>query len=194
MDKAQLVRLVRDAGVVGAGGAGFPTHVKLAADNVEYVIVNGAECEPLLRVDQQLSERFAPQLLNALDGIVSVLGARKGIFALKGKYKNAIKVLNECIGKRDTLEVFELKDFYPAGDEQVLVYEVTQRIVPEGGIPLMVGCVVINVETLLNVSNALNQIPVSTQPTRPLVSTIPNASLAICMSPFLNQHHSLARF
>lgn len=161
MDKAQLVSLVKDAGVVGAGGAGFPTHVKLAADDVEYVIVNGAECEPLLRVDQQLSETHARELLNTLDIITSALGARKGIFALKGKYKNAIKALNGSIGERDNLEIFQLKDFYPAGDEQVLVYEVTERIVPEGGIPLMVGCVVINVETLLNVSNALNQMPVT---------------------------------
>jgi Na+-translocating ferredoxin:NAD+ oxidoreductase RnfC subunit len=161
MDKAQLLELVRNAGVVGAGGAGFPTHVKLAADNVEYVIVNGAECEPLLRVDQQLMEVYTGKLVDTLNAIVSTLGAEKGVFALKGKYKNAVKALDEYIGKHDNLEFFELKDFYPAGDEHVLVYEVTGRIVPEGGIPLMVGCVVINVETLLNISNAFNQIPVT---------------------------------
>lgn len=161
MEKAQLVDLIKDAGVVGAGGAGFPTHVKLAADNVEYVIVNGAECEPLLRVDQQLSEVYARELLNTLETIVNALGAQKGIFALKGKYKNATRALKENVGKRENLEIFELKDFYPAGDEQVLVYEVTGRIVPEGGIPLLVGCVVINVETLLNIANAIKGIPVT---------------------------------
>lgn len=153
---------IREAGVVGAGGAGFPTHVKVNG-KAEFVIVNGAECEPLLRVDQQLFVYRTIDVLEGLRIVVEQVGAKKGIVALKKKYKTAIERLNSEIERMqlgDRVEIFLLDDFYPAGDEQVLVYEVLQRIVPEGGIPLQVGTVVSNVETLLNVSNAVKGIPV----------------------------------
>ncbi|SFC18501.1 4Fe-4S dicluster domain-containing protein [Clostridium uliginosum] len=152
--------LIKDGGLIGAGGAGFPTHVKLNA-KVECVIVNGAECEPLLKVDQQLMDQKAGELLYALNKVVEETDAKRGVIALKGKYKEAIKHLNEKIGDYPKLELFELGNFYPAGDEQVTVYEVTKKIVPEGGIPLNVGVIVINVETLLNVYNALEGRPVT---------------------------------
>lgn len=156
----KLLELVKNAGVIGAGGAGFPTHVKLDAD-AEYIIVNGAECEPLLRVDQQLIALKTKEILKALDQIVKETSAKKGIIALKEKYKESIRSLNKYIDQYDNLEIFKLGNFYPAGDEQVTVYEVLKRIVPEGGIPLGVDVIVINVETLLNVGNALKEIPVT---------------------------------
>ncbi|MBW6409503.1 4Fe-4S dicluster domain-containing protein [Clostridium weizhouense] len=159
MEKS-FIDLIKDGGLIGAGGAGFPTHVKLNA-KVEYVIVNGAECEPLLKVDQQLMDQKASELLYALNKIVDETEAKKGVVALKRKYKAAINHLNEKIGEYPKLELFELGNFYPAGDEQVTVYEVTKRVVPEGGIPLNVGVIVINVETLLNVYNALKGKPVT---------------------------------
>ncbi len=152
--------LIKDGGLIGAGGAGFPTHVKLNA-KVEYVIVNGAECEPLLKVDQQLMAEKSAELLYALNKIVEQTEATKGVIALKGKYKSAMKNLNEKLGEYSKLELFELGNFYPAGDEQITVYEVTKRVVPEGGIPLNVGVIVINVETLLNLYNALEGKPVT---------------------------------
>lgn len=155
-----FIESVKDAGIVGAGGAGFPTHIKLNAQ-AEYVIVNGAECEPLLKVDQQLMAEKSEELLIALNKIVNETGAKKGIIALKKKYKKALENLNSAIHEYDKLEIFTLDNFYPAGDEQVTVYEVLKRIVPEGGIPLNVGVIVINVETLLNVHNAMNNIPVT---------------------------------
>lgn len=148
-----LIDTVKAAGVIGAGGAGFPTHVKLAA-KPEYVIVNGAECEPLLRVDRQLGALRAKELLAALELLRRELGAEHAVYALKEKYHEAVAALSTEIKKFPSLEIFLLPNIYPAGDEQVLVYEVTKRVVPEGGIPLAVGCVVINVETLLNVYNA----------------------------------------
>lgn len=157
--KEEIVRLVREAGVVGAGGAGFPSHVKIAAD-AEYVIINGAECEPLLRVDQQLMATQADRLVKGIEAVLTVTGAAKAFIALKYKYKDAIAALNEAVAGRP-IEVFELKDFFPAGDEQVMVYEVTGRVVPEGGIPLKVGCVVTNVETAINIANALEGTPVT---------------------------------
>jgi RnfABCDGE-type electron transport complex C subunit len=155
----EIVNLVRQAGVVGAGGAGFPTHVKISA-KAETVIVNGAECEPLLRVDQQLMAVQAENLVKGLEAVMSATGASTGIIALKAKYKKAIEALTEVIEDKP-IKLFLLGDFFPAGDEQVLVYEVTGRVVPPGGIPLKVGCVVSNVETVINVANALDGVPVT---------------------------------
>lgn len=155
----EIVNLVRQAGVVGAGGAGFPTHVKIAAA-AEKVIVNGAECEPLLRVDQQLMAVWAEKLVKGLEAVMSASGASAGVIALKAKYKKADEVLQAAAAGRP-IEIFRLGDFFPAGDEQVLVHEVTGRIVPEGGIPLKVGCIVSNVETLINAADALAGIPVT---------------------------------
>ena len=148
-----LCSIVKDAGIVGAGGAGFPTHVKLNA-KAEYVIVNGAECEPLLRVDQNLMAIEARKLLEGLKLIKENVGVKYGVIALKEKYKKAISSLEEIIGEYEGMSLHKLKNFYPAGDEQILVYEVTGRVIPEGGIPLNVGAIVSNVETIANVYDA----------------------------------------
>lgn len=151
-----LLDKVKDAGVIGAGGAGFPTHAKLAA-KAEYVLLNGAECEPLLRVDQQLMEIFPDEIIKGFEVARELVSAEKGIIGIKGKHKKVISILRDRIIKLqigDVLEVKELPDIYPAGDEQVLVYELTGRIVPEAGIPIQVGCVVVNSETALNIYNA----------------------------------------
>lgn len=148
-----LCSLVKEAGVVGAGGAGFPTHVKLNA-KAEYVIINGAECEPLLRVDQQLMDIEARKVLEGLKLIKEYVGAKYAVIALKEKYKKAIHSLESIIDEYDGISIHKLKNFYPAGDEQIIVYEVTGRIVPEGGIPLNVGTIVSNVETIVNVYDA----------------------------------------
>lgn len=143
-----LVETVKSAGIVGAGGAGFPTHVKINAE-VDTVIVNGAECEPLLRVDQQIMADRPRDMLTALQAVVEQTGAKVGIVGLKSKYKTAVAALTAELRDFPQLEIKQMKNFYPAGDEQTLVYEATGRIVPEGGIPLNVGTLVINVETLI---------------------------------------------
>ncbi len=147
----QVIGKIREAGVVGAGGAGFPTHVKVAAA-ADTVIVNGAECEPLLRVDQQLMEFAAARIVAGLAAVMEATGAAEGVIALKGKHKGAIAALEAAAGKNMRLVI--LGDFYPAGDEHVLVHEAVGRLVPQGAIPLSVGCVVSNVETLLNAAAA----------------------------------------
>jgi RnfABCDGE-type electron transport complex C subunit len=161
MDRKEIIEKVKDAGVVGAGGAGFPTHVKLEA-KIEYVIANGAECEPLLRIDQQLMAFQADKVIKGLELVMEATGAKKGFIALKEKYKPALEALGSRIqdpGSR--IQLFILADFYPAGDEQILVYEVLKRIVPEGGIPLDVGVVVDNVGTLINIADAVEGRPVT---------------------------------
>ncbi len=151
-----LVAVVREAGIVGAGGAGFPTHVKINT-KADFVIINGAECEPLLRVDQLLMACGAEELLSALQLVVDHVGAKEGVIALKKKYHDAEDALNAHLGKFPRLRLHLMDNFYPAGDEQVIVYEVTGKIVPEGGIPLNVGVIVSNVETMLNIYDAYNK-------------------------------------
>ncbi|MEA1928558.1 MAG: SLBB domain-containing protein, partial [Candidatus Auribacterota bacterium] len=158
---SSLAQQVKEAGVVGCGGAGFPTHVKVGA-KAEYVIANGAECEPLLRVDQQLMIARAAEVIMGLELLTEAVGATHPIIALKEKYQGAIDALRTEIARRHSrVELFLLGGYYPAGDEQVLVYDVTGRLVPEGGIPMDVGVVVDNVGTLINIYQASRSIPVT---------------------------------
>ncbi len=151
-----LVEAVRAAGVVGAGGAGFPTHVKLAA-NVDTVIANGAECDPLLQCDQRLMESRAAEMVRGVLLAMEVTGATQGILALKEEYASATSALRRAIHAADkgsSLSLLLMESRYPAGDEFVLVYEATGRLVPETGLPLHVGCLVQNVQTLFNIARA----------------------------------------
>lgn len=156
--REDIINSVRAAGIVGAGGAGFPTHVKLNAD-VERVLGNGASCEPLLASDPYLMEQHPEPIFRGLNLVMKCTGATRGDLCLKGKHHQAMAALKETAGNGgfEGIELFELQDFYPAGDEQVLVYEVMKRVVPEGGIPLQVGGVVSNVETLLNITQAVDE-------------------------------------
>ena len=147
-----LLEQVKEAGVIGAGGAGFPTHAKLNC-KAEYILMNGAECEPLLRVDQQLMAMYPDEIIKGFKAAGELVGAKKAIIGIKGKHHDVIEILEEHIktlGVGDYVSVGILPDIYPAGDEQVLVYQLTGRVVPEAGIPINVGCVVINSETCLN--------------------------------------------
>lgn len=152
-----LINIVREAGVIGAGGAGFPTHAKLTS-KAEYILLNGAECEPLLRVDQQLMAKYPAETIQGLVAAGRQVEAKKAIIGVKTKHKKLIEILQDTIKALDLadyVEVMTLQDVYPAGDEQVLVYELTKRVVPELGIPLKVGCVVINSETAINIHRAI---------------------------------------
>lgn len=158
----RIVEKIRLAGVVGAGGAGFPTHVKVNA-TVDTVLVNGASCEPLLMSDPYLMEQHTGLLLRGLHAVLDCTGAARGIVCLKPKHARALTAVRAAVAADTSgkLDVFELRDFYPAGDEQVLVHEVLGRTVPEAGIPLQVGVVVSNVESLCNMALALDDIPVT---------------------------------
>lgn len=148
-----FARLIREAGVVGAGGAGFPSYVK-AASKADTVIVNAAECEPLLQKDQELLARHTPEVLEGLALLMRSTGAARGVIAIKDKHPELIAEVKAAIAGLAGLEVKSLRDVYPAGDEYCLVYEVTGRLIPPGGIPIQVGVVVNNVETLYNMGRA----------------------------------------
>jgi Na+-translocating ferredoxin:NAD+ oxidoreductase RnfC subunit len=158
-----VIDKVRAAGVVGAGGAGFPTHIKLQFD-VEQVLGNGASCEPLLVSDPYLIETQTDLILDGLSTVMACTNAAQGTVCIKSKHHRAVEILKSRIagnGHAAAIDVFELQDYYPAGDEFILVHEVIAKTVPEGGIPLNVLAVVCNVESLLNVSRAMAGKPVT---------------------------------
>lgn len=155
----QLVDLIKNAGVVGAGGGGFPAHVKAGAQ-VEYILANGAECEPLIHKDVELMTHQAETILAGLRLMMAATGASRGIIGIKKKNTAAIEAFRKVIDGPD-VELLEMGDFYPAGDEYELVQLGTGRLIPPGGIPLDVGCVVSNVETLYNISAAAQGTPVT---------------------------------
>lgn len=149
------------AGVVGCGGAGFPTHAKLKG-TIEHLIINGAECEPLLRTDRYIMLNKADELVAALCAIVKELSVPKCTIALKADYKDEIASLEKAIARAGAqIAIHKMDSFYPAGDEQTMVYEVTGRVVPPAGIPIMVGCVVDNIATILAVYDAMHDVPLT---------------------------------
>lgn len=153
-----LVDVVREAGVVGAGGAGFPTHVKLAAQ-AEFLIINGVECEPLLQVDQYLMTEYAKPIVETVEKVRQQVGAKKAFVTLKEKYTEARQALEAVAKDFPAIEVSVFPSVYPMGDEHVLVYETVGRVVPAGGIPLDVGVVGVNVETIWNIYQAIQGEP-----------------------------------
>src|SRR5438552_86682 len=154
-----LSETLRENGVVGAGGAGFPTYVK-AQSQVEFLIANGAECEPLIHKDAELMRHFPDGILAGMLSMMDAVGAKSGKFGLKTKNAESLKALRNSL-KTDRIEFVLLGDFYPSGDEYELVYTATGRLIPPAGIPLQVGCVVNNVETLYNVHFAERGTPVT---------------------------------
>jgi Na+-translocating ferredoxin:NAD+ oxidoreductase RnfC subunit len=155
---ANLVQQVRDAGVIGAGGAGFPTYKKIDA-RVDTVIANGAECEPLLFKDKVLMENYAAEMIDGLQLVMQHVGASRGIVAIKHKNRKAIEAVTPHLPANTSL--FEMEDVYPAGDEYEVVYHSTGRRIPSGGIPLHIGVVVQNVETLYHIHRAAQGHPVT---------------------------------
>ncbi len=150
--------LMRDMGLVGMGGAGFPTHKKYDTE-VDTVLANGAECEPLLWTDKRYMLGWPGELVKGLEVAIGVVGAEKGVIAVKGKYRAVVESVRSAIMARGsdapTMEVCELPNFYPAGDEVSLVQQALGRTIPELGLPLDVGVVVSNTATLCHLARAV---------------------------------------
>ncbi len=159
MNREEILQKIKEAGVVGAGGAGFPSHIKLNC-KADVVIANGAECEPLLRTDRYIMENDAAKVIAGMQASMVAAGASRGVIALKKKYTKAIEALQTAIGGSG-IEFLLMDSFYPAGDEQQIVYLATGQVVPTGGLPLDVGAVVQNVATLADIANALEGKPVT---------------------------------
>ncbi len=158
MNHEECIAALRSAGVIGQGGAGFPSHVKYAA-KAEVVIANGCECEPLLATDRYLMVRHAELLAETLSKISIMTGAKRCVIALKAKNIEAANKLRKVIPS--SCEMVLLPDFYPAGDEQTLAHVVTGKTVPPLGIPPDIGVLVTNVGTLISAGQAMRGIPVT---------------------------------
>ena len=155
----QAVRdAVKDAGIVGLGGAAFPTHVKLSppeGKDIDTVILNGAECEPYLTADHRLMLEYPDEILAGFDVIKNVIEAGSAFIGIERNKPDAIRLLSEKVVGRKGMEVAGLKVKYPQGAEKQLIKAITGREVPCGGLPMDVGCLVQNVGTALAVFEAL---------------------------------------
>ena len=156
MEINELADLLQQSGVVGAGGAGFPTYAKLDK-RAEMIVMNCAECEPLLKLHRQLLEKYAEEIVSVFYLVMQTVGAKEAIIGIKKEYKKTIDALNGVIPRYKGVKLGLLDEVYPAGDEVVLIYEVTGKVVRPGGLPIESGVIVFNVETLYNLWRALHK-------------------------------------
>ncbi len=159
-DRKQQIDRVAAAGIVGMGGAGFPTHVKLSPPPekaIDTLIINGAECEPYLTADQRMMVEDADRLRQGIDRIRRLLGTPAVRIAIEDNKPDAVKAIQQALSSLDgDVEVMVLPSAYPQGAEKQLIYSVTGREVPSGGLPMDVGTLVENVGTTLAVADALD--------------------------------------
>lgn len=154
MEIASLSNILRENGIVGAGGAGFPTYGKLS-DKADTILMNCAECEPLLKLHRQLLKVHAHEILKAFALLAETVQAKEAIIGIKEEYESTIEALEEYIGEFPMMRIHKLPGAYPMGDEVVLIYEATGRVVRPGGLPIESGVAVFNVETVYNIYQAV---------------------------------------
>jgi len=163
LDAKALTAMIQEAGIVGMGGATFPTHVKLSPPpekSIDTLIVNGAECEPFLTADHRALLEYTDQLIEGLKICMRILGVKKGIIGIENNKKDAIKKVREAC-ENEPIDVQVLKVKYPQGGEKQLIQAITKREVPSGGLPMDIGVVVMNVTTCIAIYQALKKnIPV----------------------------------
>ena len=154
----EIVEIVREAGIVGMGGAGFPTFVKLKpAKPVDTILLNGCECEPYLTADHKLLLAYADDIIFGLKAMIKTVGAEKGIIVIEDNKPDAVELMEAKVADIDNIEVVVAKTKYPQGAEKMLIKRVMKRQVPSGGLPADVGCVVANVSTTKAVSDAIQK-------------------------------------
>lgn len=153
----EILRIVRDAGIVGMGGATFPTDVKAfsALGQVDYVIINACECEPYITADDTLICTYPEQVLRGTEALMHTLTPRHTVIAIEDNKKEAIQILSQALPKDGSIELRVLPTRYPQGAEKQLIQAVTGRQVPPGKLPAAVGCAVFNVATAAAVYQAV---------------------------------------
>ena len=152
----EIINIVREAGIVGMGGAGFPTCVKLKpAKPVDTILLNGCECEPLLTADHRVLLEFADDIIYGLKAILKTTGAEKGLIVIEDNKPDAIELMQAKVADLDNIEVVVAKTKYPQGAEKTLIKRVMGRQVPRGGLPADVGVIVDNISTVKAISDAI---------------------------------------
>lgn len=155
----EILDTIREAGIVGLGGAGFPTRVKLsppAHKPIDTVILNGAECEPFLTADHRCMLEMAKELIFGTLVVMKVLGASRGFIGIEDNKPDAITHLQQVLQDNPNIEVVPLATKYPQGGEKQLIFSITGREVPRGGLPMDVGVVVQNIGTAVAIAQALS--------------------------------------
>ena len=158
LSKEDIVNIVKEAGIAGMGGAGFPTSVKLAPGKpIEAVLLNGCECEPMLTADHKLLLHYADEVIYGLKAVMKAVEAPKGIIVIEDNKPDAVELLKSKCEAYDDIEVTVAKTKYPQGAEKMLIKRVLGRMVPSGGLPADVGAVVCNVSTVKAISDAIQK-------------------------------------
>ena len=156
MDIKELISVAQENGVAGAGGAGFPAYAKFDK-RADTIILNCAECEPLLKVHRQLLQKYAYEIMSTLSVMAEALEAKNVFVAVKGAYAKTVEAVKANLDSFPVLQLKLLPEVYPMGDEVVLIYETTGKKVPPGSIPIEIGVAVFNVETVYNIYKAISQ-------------------------------------
>ena len=155
---ADIIKIINDCGITGMGGAGFPVHVKVSPPPnkaIDTVILNGAECEPYLTGDHRVMLETPALVVYGLKALAKALNVQNAIIGIENNKMDAIKALRDVIKPEDNIQVVELVTKYPQGDEKRVISAITGRIVPAGGLPMDVGCVVSNVSTAKAIAEAI---------------------------------------
>ena len=158
--KEEIIGMIKEAGIVGMGGAGFPTHVKLSPkepDKIDYVIANCSECEPYLTSDYRKMIEQPEKLVEGLAIILRLFDNARGILAVEDNKPDCIKVLKKLTADNDRITVVQLKTKYPQGSERHLIYACTGRAINSSMLPADAGCVVNNTDTIIAVYNAVKE-------------------------------------
>lgn len=156
--KEKILQKIHDAGIVGLGGAGFPTHVKLnppADKKIDSIIVNAAECEPYLTTDHRVLLEKTDRVILGLEIVLQIHTDAKGYIGVEANKPDAIEKLQKAAANNPRIEILTLQTKYPQGSEKQLIYAATNREVPSGGLPADVGCIVDNVDTILAIERAV---------------------------------------
>lgn len=151
----ELKSIARENGVVGAGGAGFPSYAKMT-DKADTVILNCVECEPLLKLHIQLLAANAEEIVQMLDEVKEALGAKEAVIGIKSEHVHTIRILDEVIRDYPGVRICAVRPTYPMGDEVILIYEATGRVIKPGGIPIDENVIVYNAETMYNLYQAVH--------------------------------------
>lgn len=158
LEPQDIVNIVKDAGIVGMGGATFPTHVKLAPPSkIDTVIINGAECEPYITSDHRLMLEHPKCILTGIRAVMKAVGAENAFVGVESNKPDAIERLTEIFGENENINVVPVKAKYPQGSEKQMINAVTGRQVPSGGLPSDVGVVVLNIDTVWAIADAINK-------------------------------------
>lgn len=158
LSKEELINIIKEAGIVGMGGATFPTFIKLSPPEdkkIDYIIINGAECEPYLTSDHRVMIEETDRVILGLQIILHMFPEAKGVIGIEDNKPDAIKAMEKAVEGIDNISVATLASKYPQGAEKQLIYSITKREVPSGGLPADVGCIVQNIDTAVAIHRAV---------------------------------------